>query len=121
VELTRQIDGARAVTWAEREAELHQYDLVVNATPLGMIQAAGESPITHWPQVSGARVAFDLVYGRQTPFLHDAALAGWTTVPGLEMLVQQAAASFRLWFDVDPDVEVMRAACRPQEIACSAS
>jgi shikimate dehydrogenase len=30
------------------------------------------------------------------------------------MLVRQGAESFRLWTGIDPDLEVMRAACRQE-------
>ncbi len=71
--------------------------LYVNATPLGM---AGFPAISVLP--AGARpgaVAFDLVYRpAQTAFLSDARQRGLRPVGGLDMLLGQAIATFRIWF-----------------------
>lgn len=120
-DLARQFEGVRVVPWGDREAEIAECDLVVNATPLGMAHLAGSTPVTRWPDASVPKVAFDLVYGLDTPFLHEAASAGWQTIGGVEMLIQQAAESFRLWFGREPHLEAMRQACRLEESACSAS
>ncbi|HEX6509188.1 MAG TPA: hypothetical protein VF221_16290, partial [Chloroflexota bacterium] len=66
----------------------------------------------------------DLVYGVTTPLIIQARGAGCITMDGIEMLVQQGAASFRLWTGLQPDIGVMRTACHRQlaEVqACSAS
>lgn len=115
------VDGVKVIPWDSRTAYVQNCNLVVNATPLGMAHLAAESPLPHWPRISGDAVAFDLVYGRETPFLRHAAQAGWTPVSGLEMLVQQGAEAFRLWFGIEPDLESMRRACVLEEAPCSAS
>jgi shikimate dehydrogenase len=38
--------------------------------------------------------------------------AGAEVVDGLEVLVRQGAASFRIWTGVDPPIDVMRDAAR---------
>jgi shikimate dehydrogenase len=85
--------------------------LVVNATPLGMDHLPAASPLPPGVQLWPPIVAFDLIYGRETPFLREAASRGCRTLDGLEMLVQQGAESFRLWTGVEPEVGVMREAC----------
>lgn len=119
-ELCRVVDGPGELPWDDRLSFAEGCNLIVNATPLGMSHLAEESPLPAWPQAHH-RVAFDLVYGRETPFLRDAAAAGWTPVNGLEMLVQQGAEAFRLWFGLEPDLDAMRRACAPKEVPCSAS
>ena len=55
----------------------------------------------------------DLVYGdRQSKLLQVAGEAGAEVVDGLEVLVHQGAASFRIWTGVDPPIDVMREAAR---------
>jgi shikimate dehydrogenase len=58
-------------------------------------------------------VLLDVVYeGWPTPLARAARDAGMTVVPGLDMLVHQAAEQFRLFTGVDAPVEAMVAAGR---------
>ena len=84
------------------------FDVVVNATPLGM---AGEMlPVV----VPGpGQWAVDLVYHpEETPFLAAAAEQGARVVPGLGMLVHQAAIAFEQMTGHPAPLEAMRAAAR---------
>ena len=80
------------------ELEHGGFDVVINATPVGMqgSPAAGDTPFpAEW--LSGREVVFDMVYRpRLTPLLRQATARGCTTVEGLEMFVRQAAAQYRL-------------------------
>lgn len=90
------------------------YELIVNSTSVGM---HGEDPFEQLP-LSGdwfgfSQTVVDLVYGeRQSNLLSVAAEAGAEVVDGLEVLVRQGAASFRIWTGVDPPLDVMRDAAR---------
>ena len=78
------------------------FDIVVNATSLGIHAAALPFP----PSCLGAQTfAYDLVYGRQrTPFVDWAIRHGASTaVQGWGMLVEQAAESFAIWRGIRPD------------------
>lgn len=85
------------------------YDLVVNATSLGM---AHEDPLPldlDRPARVGA--VLDLVYRESgTSWVSAARSREIPAADGLEMLIQQGAASFRRWFDMEPDIDVMRTA-----------
>lgn len=77
-------------------------DLVVNATPvrdeLLVEPAAGQTVV-------------DLAYGPcETALVAAARAAGCDVVDGLEALVRQGAASFRLWTGLEAPVDVMRRA-----------
>lgn len=77
------------------------FDLVVNASPLGM---RGQPPLpfdfSHAPPRS---VAYDIVTDPlETRFLHDARAAGLATVDGLAMLIGQADAAFTHFFGAAP-------------------
>src|SRR5690348_16708737 len=79
-------------------------DLVVNATPV-------RDEVLVQP-VAGQTVV-DLAYGpEETALVAAARAAGCVVVDGLEALVRQGAASFRLWTGLEPPVDVMRAAIR---------
>jgi shikimate dehydrogenase len=56
---------------------------------------------------------YDIVYApTPTRFLRDAAARGAKTIDGHEMLLAQAAASFRLWTGRDMPMDVARDALR---------
>jgi shikimate dehydrogenase len=76
-----------------------RFDIVVNATSAGL---AGDAPRLPAGVLHEASVAYDMVYGRDTPFLAAARLAGARTCDGLGMLVEQAAESFFQWRGVRP-------------------
>ncbi len=94
--LSRQF-AERPVVMDERDVASSTFDLVVNATPLGMSGFAARSPAP--PSVlRNAKAAVDLVYHPpNTPFLQDARAQGVVAIGGLEMLVHQAAKTFELF------------------------
>jgi shikimate dehydrogenase len=100
---------ATTVAWDGRDAAAAASEIVVNATPLGML-GDPSSPFAGTSLHAG-QVVVDLVYRPlQTPLLTAAAAAGARPVDGLGMLVHQAALSFVQWTGVEPPVDVMRAA-----------
>jgi len=76
------------------------FGLVVNATSASLVEAA--PPLPESVYARGA-LAYDMVYGRDTPFLAAARAAGARASDGLGMLVEQAAESFFIWRGVRPD------------------
>jgi shikimate dehydrogenase len=101
----------------EVQATITGARLLVNATALGLVStttdasASPASPIATGARLPTGAIAYDLNYGRRTPFLMQAEEAGCRTLDGLEMLILQGAASFRLWTGMEPDIAVMRVAC----------
>jgi shikimate dehydrogenase len=71
------------------------YDLIVNATPLGM-NDGDPLPIDVTRLTAGTMVA-DIVMGDVTPLLRAAAACGCKTQPGTKMLVEQAPSVLELW------------------------
>ncbi len=91
-----------------REAAARHFDALVHATPLGMT-----------PNVDGclfndgipADVVLDMVYNpRETALLKRAAEQGLTVIPGIEMLLEQAAHQFEIWTGETAPRAVMREA-----------
>jgi shikimate dehydrogenase len=87
-------------------------DLLVNATPVGMLPKIDASI---WPDdvpFPAHLVVFDLVYNPQeTQLLRQARAAGALGIDGLDMLVRQGAIAFELWTGQEAPFDVMRAAC----------
>lgn len=82
--------------------------VVVNATPLGM---RGEALPDGVVEASGA--VLDMPYGPwETPAVAAARQRGIPVADGLDLLVAQAAGSFKLWTGLDAPVSVMRVAAR---------
>lgn len=77
------------------------FDLVVNASPLGM---AGQPPLPFdFSHVPPGSVIYDIVtYPIETPLLKAAREAGFQTVDGLSMLIGQAAEAFTRFFGDTP-------------------
>ena len=92
--------GARCADWEDRSA--YEAELVINATPLGMLGAhEGRNPLppeAFTRRYTTTRMAYDLIYTPLTTrFLAEAEAAGWQTQDGLAMFIAQAQAQFRLW------------------------
>ena len=85
------------------------FDLVINATSASL---AGALPPLSPRVFSAATLAYDMMYGRDTPFLGFARSHGAATADGLGMLVEQAAEAFYLWRDVRPDTAPVIASLR---------
>lgn len=97
------------------------FDLLVNATTVGLEQASAREPgrrdLEPLPlgrdSLAPDHVIVDLVYGRrETALARLARTRGARLVDGLEILVRQGAASLRLWTGLEPPLATMRAAAR---------
>lgn len=84
-----------------------EYDVVINATSAGL--ADSTLPLDRRIFRPGI-AAYDMVYGRETPFMTAAKAAGATVFDGLGMLVEQAAEAFFLWHGVRPQTPSVAAA-----------
>ncbi len=92
----------------ERLDSLH-WDLLVNATPVGMYPETDRSPV-HAAALTGKWV-YDLVYNpAATRLLTEAARRGCKPVAGTEMFLAQASKQQRLWCGTPPPEGVMAAA-----------
>lgn len=98
-------------TTSLEDLDLASYDLLVNATSVGMWPHEGASP---WPEalpLPSHWTVFDLVYNpRETRLLAQAREGGAKLVGGLGMLFHQGALAFELWTGQSPPLDVMRAA-----------
>lgn len=105
--LARRFGASAGGGYGDMRAE--QFDLLINATSAGM---AGEAPPLAAGQFARGALAYDMVYGRDTPFLALARAAGAAAHDGSGMLVEQAAESFFVWRGVRPDTAPVLAALR---------
>ena len=82
-------------------------DILINATSVGMKPNIDASPV-EGGLLRPDLFVFDIVYNPpRTRLLKDAELAGASTLSGVNMLVYQGAASFRIWTGVDAPEDLM--------------
>ena len=85
--------------------------MIVHGTPVGMDPGGGGESCVPRPRLRSDHVVFDMVYQpRETRLLLDAKAAGCKTIPGIEMLLQQAALQFETWTGMEAPIDAMRAA-----------
>ncbi|MCL6462887.1 shikimate dehydrogenase [Pseudacidobacterium ailaaui] len=87
---------AKARTFRRDQLAKTQFDVIINATPVGM-QGVKPNHILE-PKEINARLVFDMVYNPiETPLLRMAREKGVPVVTGVEMFVHQGARQFEIW------------------------
>lgn len=85
------------------------FDCVINATSSGL---NGELPPIPGSVFARNGLAYEMMYGVETPFMSFARQHGARVADGLGMLVEQAAESFFVWRGVRPNTAAARVALR---------
>ncbi|WP_312476644.1 shikimate dehydrogenase [Neobacillus sp.] len=100
--------SSSALSLAEAEKKLADYDLIIQTTMIGMSPKIAEQPI-YLDNLSKQTMVCDIIYNPfETQFLHDASKKGARIQNGLDMFVYQGALAFEKWTGIFPDVERMR-------------
>ena len=77
-------------------------DIIINATSASLDGKMPEIP----SGVASGALCYDLMYGRETPFMHWAREnSALEVTDGLGMLVEQAASAFAFWHDFTPETK----------------
>jgi shikimate dehydrogenase len=85
-------------------------DILVNATPLGMIALKDQTPFPAG-LLESRMIVMDMVYApAETRLLREARQAGCRVVGGLSMLLNQAAFQFEAWTTLPAPLDIMRTA-----------
>ena len=90
------------------QQELHDSDVLINATSVGMTPNAFESLVKpSWLKTS--LYVMDIVYNpNETKLIQEAKAVGAKVITGVEMLLHQGAASFEIWTQCKAPIDVMR-------------
>lgn len=84
------------------------YDIIINATSVGMTPDDGSVPL-NTDFLASETIVMDLVYNPlKTRLLAEAEQIGCSTVDGVAMFVNQGAVQFELWTGAKAPVDVMR-------------
>ncbi len=87
-----------------------QFEVIINATSSGL---SDELPPLPAGLFAPGALAYDMMYGRETPFMKFAREQGAATVAdGLGMLIEQAAEAFFIWRGVRPNTRPVLEALR---------
>ena len=82
---------------------LLQYKVIVNTTPLGMHPKEDECPALDYSVINEQYLLFDVIYNpEKTLFLQRGEQAGATICNGMDMLIGQAKAAWRIWNASEP-------------------
>lgn len=91
-----------------REIGNHSFEILVNATSVGMYPNVDEMPV-EGEIVGRAKLVFDAVYNpEETRLILEAKRRGIRYVTGFEMFVRQAVQQFELWTGQKAPVDVMQ-------------
>ncbi|MCH5217241.1 MAG: shikimate dehydrogenase [Muribaculaceae bacterium] len=86
------------IGYEEMNRLLPGYNLLVNATPLGMHPRIDACPPVDFEAVGSSHICYDLIYNPpESLFLRKASEKGARTVNGLDMLINQANLSWEIW------------------------
>ena len=107
--LAKDFPGTRASGFADLAGQT--FDLVINATSAGL--SGAELPLPAGIFAAGG-LAYEMLYGRETPFITRARDAGAKVADGLGMLVEQAAEAFLVWRGMRPDTAPVLAALKSE-------
>lgn len=86
------------ISYKELNERLPEFDLIINATPLGMFPETEGCPDIDFSKISQNQIFYDLIYNpAETVFLKKAASMGSKTLNGFEMLLNQAKLAWNIW------------------------
>lgn len=101
----------RELRITNHELRFADFDIVVNATPLGMKGEFQTRTPAAASQIENVKLVYDLVYNPfETEFIKEARTANVPTLGGLSMLVAQGAKQFEIWTQMDAPASEMSAA-----------
>ncbi len=92
-QLARAVGG---ISLPLRELRSEKFDVIINATPVGMYPHSKVSPLS--AHELNCRIVMDLIYRPQrTELLNIARKKGIITISGVEMFLAQGIAQWELW------------------------
>lgn len=99
-----------SLTFKALKNSLKDADILINATSVGMEPNVNQTLVAK-ELLQKDMVVFDIIYNPlETKLLKEAREIGAKCINGVEMLVQQAAEAFKIWFKIEPPINEMRKA-----------
>ena len=105
VQLAKELDCRLA---SIRDIGDHDYDVVINCSPVGMNPNVDTTPFSN-RNLKPGMVVFDSVYNPpETRLLKEAREAGCTVISGVELFINQAVGQFEMWTRNKAPAQAMR-------------
>jgi shikimate dehydrogenase len=90
------------------EFDWDSVDLIIHTTSVGL---KNDQSLISKEFLQRHHLVYDVVYKKEgTRLIRDATEAGCQVLSGLSMLLFQGVESFKIWFEVEPPLEIMRQA-----------
>ena len=87
-------------TFSWDDFKVSKYDMIINTTSAGLSDKLYPTPKEMLENIlKNAKVAIDVIYNKNTPFLHLAKEMGLVTKDGSDMLLYQGVKAFNLFYD----------------------
>jgi 3-dehydroquinate dehydratase/shikimate dehydrogenase len=100
--------AAGAECAAHADVDVSRYDVIANASPVGMHPKVDATPVDG-AKLRAPQIVFDAVYNpRETRLLREARAAGCRVAEGIEMFVGQGAKQFELFTGRAAPLETMK-------------
>lgn len=94
----------QAVRWEDKEN--YDYDILINATPVGMHPQISSKPIEI--KEGEGKIVYDLIYNpAKTLLLEEAEEKGAIIINGLDMLIEQAMEQLKIWVEACPPKDIL--------------
>ena len=110
VEKAREISKEFKIQFGGHPEELNKvsdYDILINATPVGSYPNLDKSVIPE-SMLKEGKIVFDVVFNPlETRLMREAKRSRCEVIPGFKMLVQQGAAQFKLFTGFEPPIQIM--------------
>lgn len=98
---------SKAISLREAEENLHQYDLIINTTSIGLTPNVEDMPLSLEYLRKDAFVS-DIIYNPlETKFLKEAKRKGASIQNGVPMFIHQGALAFQIWTGIKPNTDRM--------------
>lgn len=99
--------SGKGISIIDAEIRLHDYDIIINTTSVGMYPNIEELPLS-LTNLSASTIVSDIIYNPlQTKLLLEANHKGSITLNGIGMFVNQGALAFEKWTGLFPDTSRM--------------
>lgn len=97
-----------ALTFAEAEQRMAEYDLIIQTTSIGMSPNSKDAPL-NVANIKESALVSDIIYNPlKTKILMDAEQNGAKIQNGVGMFVYQGAIAFQIWTGIMPDTARMK-------------